>query len=57
MKFKDIKRNLTISKYEINRYITHVMAARNAYAREGKPIEDINALLLKLMKLKKKLHA
>lgn len=57
MKFKDIKRYLTISKDEINRYITHVMAARNAYAREGKPIEDINALLLKLMKLKKKLHA
>ena len=57
MKFKDIKRHLTISKDEINRYISHVMVARNAYSEEGKPIEDINELLLRLMKLKKRLHA
>ena len=57
MKFKDIKRYLTISKDEIDRYISHVMVARNAYAEEGKPIEDINELLLKLMKMKKRLHA
>lgn len=57
MKFKDIKRHLTISKDEINRYISHVMVARNAYAEEGKPIEDINELLLKLMKMKKRVHA
>ena len=57
MKFKDIKRYLTISKDEINRYISYVMVARSAYAEEGKPIEDINELLLKLMKIKKKLHA
>ena len=57
MKFKDIKRHLTISKDEINRYISYVMVARNAYAEEGKPIVDINELLLKLMKMKKRLHA
>lgn len=33
------------------------MVARNAYAEEGKPIEDINELLFKLMKMKKRLHA
>lgn len=57
MNFKNIKRCLTISKDEINRYISYVMVARNAYAEEGKPIEDINELLLKLMKMKKRLHA
>ena len=31
MKFKNIKRHLTVSKDEINRYISHVMVARNAY--------------------------
>ncbi len=57
MKYKDEKRYLTVTKDEVNKYITFIMDARNAYAEEGKPIDSINALLLKFMKVKKKLHA
>ncbi len=57
MKFKDEKHFLTIDRNEINSYIEYVMVARNAYAEEGKPIENINGLLLRLMKMKKRLHA
>jgi len=57
MKFKDEKRHLTISSDEIGRYIKHIMVARNAYLEDGKPIEDINELLCRLYKIKKKLHA
>jgi len=57
MKFKDEKRHLTISDNEIGRYIKHIMVARNAYLEDGKPIEDINELLCRLYKIKKKLHA
>ena len=45
MKYKDIKRYLTIDKSEINAYID-----------ERKPTEDVDELLCKLMKIKKKLR-
>lgn len=57
MKFKDVKRYLTIHKCEINAYISLVMKARNAYIDENKPTEDVDELLCKLMKIKKKLRA
>lgn len=57
MKFKDVKRYLTIHKCEINAYISLVMKARNAYIDENKPTEDVDDLLYKLMKIKKKLQA
>ena len=57
MKYKDIKRYLTIDKSEINAYIALVMKARNAYIDERKPTEDVDELLCKLMKIKKKLQA
>lgn len=56
MKYKDIKRYLTIDKSEINEYITLVMKARNAYIDERKPTEDVDELLCKLMKIKRKLR-
>ena len=56
MKLKDEKHFLTIDRNEINRYIEYVMVARNAYLGEGKPIELVNDLLNRLMKLKRKLH-
>ena len=56
MKFKDVKRYLTIDKSEINEYISLVIKARNAYIDERKPTEDVE-LLCKLMKIKKKLRA
>ena len=57
MKFKDVKRYLTINRSEINAYIGLVMKARNAYIDERKPTEDVDELLCKLMKIKKKLRA
>lgn len=57
MKFKDVKRYLTINRSEINAYISLVMKARNAYIDECKPTEDVDELLCKLMKIKKKLRA
>ena len=57
MKFKDVKRFLTINCSEINAYISLVMKARNAYIDESKPTEDVDELLCKLMRIKKKLRA
>ena len=57
MKFKDVKRYLTINRSEINAYIGLVMKARNAYIDERKPTEDVDELLCKLMRIKKKLRA
>ena len=57
MKFKDVKRYLTIHKSEIDAYISLVMKARNAYIDECRPTEDVDELLCKLMKIKKKLRA
>ena len=57
MRFKDVKRYLTINRSEINAYIALVMIARNAYIDECKPTEDVDELLCKLMKIKRKLRA
>ena len=57
MKFKDVKRYLTINRNEINAYISLVMKARNSYIDERKPTEVVDELLCKLMKIKKKLRA
>ena len=57
MKFKDVKRCLTINRSEINAYIALVMKARNAYIDVRKPTEDVDELLCQLMKIKKKLGA
>lgn len=57
MKIKDVKRYLTINRSEINANISLVMKARNAYIDERKPTEDVDELLCKLMKIKKKLRA
>ena len=57
MKIKDVKRYLTINRSEINANISLVMKARNAYIDERKPTEDVDELLCKLMRIKKKLRA
>lgn len=53
---RNTKRYLTVDRNELDKYISLVMVARNAYIDENKPIEDINALLCKLFKTKKKLR-
>ena len=57
MKFKGEKRYITVTKENVNKYIEYIIVARNSYANEGEPIEDVNNLLLRFMKLKKKLRA
>ncbi len=57
MKFKNEKRYLTVGKEEVGKYIKYLMIARNKYIDEGKPVEDVNELLMKFMKAKKKLRA
>lgn len=57
MRYKNIKRYLTVDRSEINKYISLVMTARNIYIDENKPIEDVDALLFKLIKTKEKLRA
>ena len=55
MKYKAAKRYLTVCSADVDMYIEYIMAARNAYIEKGNPIEDINALLEKFIKFRKKL--
>ena len=57
MKFKDEKRYLTVTKEEVNKYIKYLLLARNIYISQGKPVDDVNDLLCKFLKAKKRLRA
>ena len=57
MKYKDTKRYLTVTKENVNQFIKYIMTARNVYIDQGKPVEDVNELLIRFMKAKKKLRA
>ena len=57
MKFKDEKRYLTVTKEEVNKYIRYILIARNVYIEQGKPVDDVNDLLCKFVKAKKRLRA
>ncbi len=57
MKYKDTKRYLTVTKENINQFIKYIMTARNVYIDQGKPVDDVNDLLIRFMKAKKKLRA
>lgn len=57
MRYKGEKRYLTVSGSEVNRYIEYIMVARNTYIESGKPVENVNDLLGRFLKLKRKLHA
>ena len=56
MKFKDEKRYLTVTKENVDRYIRYIMIARNVYIEKGKPVDDVNELLMRFIKAKKKLR-
>ena len=56
MRYKAMKRYLTVCGTDVDMYIEYIMAARNAYIEKGNPIEDINALLEKFLKLREKLR-
>ena len=57
MKFKNQYRYLTVTKDNVDQFVKYIMDARNAYIDEGKPVDDVNDLLVKFMKAKKKLRA
>ena len=57
MKYKDTKRYLTVTKENVNQFIKYIMTARNVYIYQGKPVDDVNDLLIRFMKAKKKLRA
>ena len=57
MKIKEEKRYLTVTKEDVNSYIKYILIARNKYIDDGKPIEDVNELLMRFIKAKKKLRA
>ena len=51
------KKYLTVSKEDVNKFIEYILIARNAYIDDEVPVEDVNDLLFRFLKLKKKLHA
>ena len=57
MRIKNQKRYITVNSGNINLFIKCLMTARNVYIEQGKPIDDVNDLLLRFMKAKKKLRA
>lgn len=57
MRIKDQKRYITVNSGNINLFIKCLMTARNVFIEQGKPIDDVNDLLLRFMKAKKKLRA
>lgn len=57
MKFKNEKRYLTVTSRNVDKFIEYIMVARNTYINEGKPVEYVNTLLFRFLKLKKKLRA
>ena len=54
---KGKKKYLTVSKEDVNKFIEYILIARNAYIDDDAPVEDVNDLLFRFLKLKKKLHA
>ena len=57
MKGKKKKKYLTVSKEDVNKFIEYILIARNAYIDDDVPVEDVNDLLFRFLKLKKKLYA
>ena len=57
MSFKGKKRYLTVTKEDVNKFIKYIMIARNAYIDDEIPVEDVDRILFRFIKLKKKLRA
>ena len=57
MSFKGKKRYLTVTKKDVNKFIEYIMIARNAYIDDEIPVDDVDRLLFRFIKLKKKLRA
>ena len=57
MSFKGKKRYLTVTKEDVNKFIEYIMIARNAYIDDEIPVDDVDRILFRFIKLKKKLRA
>ena len=57
LQMKGKKKYLTVSKEDVNKFIEYILIARNSYIDDDVPVEDVNDLLFRFLKLKKKLHA
>ncbi len=54
---KGKKRCLIVTDVAVNKFIEYILIARNAYIDEDIPVEDVNDLLFRFVKAKKKLRA
>ena len=52
MKIKGKKRYLTVTKEDVSKFIEYILIARNAYIDDDVPVEDVNDLLFRFLKLK-----
>ena len=57
MRFKDKKRYIYVTKENIDQFINYIMIARNTYIDDDVPVEDVDKILFRLLKLNKKLRA
>ena len=57
MLFKSRKRYLTVTKEDVNKFIEYIIIARNAYIDDEIPVDDVDRILFRFIKLKKKLRA
>ena len=57
MKLRSKKRYLTVTKEDVNKFIEYILIARNTYIDDDVPVEDVDKILFRLLKLNKKLRA
>ena len=46
---REVKRHIYVDGFEHRLLVGCLMTARNEYIHEGKPIEDVNELILKII--------
>ena len=57
MKIKSKKKYLTVTKEDVSKFIEYILIARNAYIDDDIPVEDVDKILFRFLKLNKKLRA
>ena len=51
------KRYLTVTKEDVSKFIEYILIARNASIDDDVPVEDVDKILFRFLKLNKKLRA
>ena len=57
MKLRSKKRYLAVTKEDVSKFIEYILIARNAYIDDDVPVEDVDKILFRFLKLNKKLRA